>query len=146
MSEGSAARSARARPTLARVSRTVVGSRRRAAVLRQRGDFEAVLRSGARLASRSFVLRAFPNGVAHARLGIIAGTKAAARAVDRNRGKRLIREAFRATAGNIGAYDVTVQLRNSLRSDSSAAVRSELRTLLDALVRRCAEPAPPVRQ
>jgi ribonuclease P protein component len=116
---------------------------RRAVVLTNRSDFEAVLRSGCRLASRNFVLRAWPNAVAHARLGIIAARKAAARAVDRNRGKRLIREAFRSAFPIIGAYDVTVQLRNNLRDESGAALRAELGALLEGFVRRCADPAQP---
>jgi ribonuclease P protein component len=82
------------------------------------------------------VLRARPNSEAHARLGIIAGKKAAARAVDRNRGKRLIREAFRSFGGSIGAYDITVQLRGDLRSEPASALRVELRELLETLGRR----------
>ena len=76
----------------------------------------------------------------HARLGIIAGKKAAARAVDRNRGKRLIREAFRTASGVIGAYDVTVQLRSNLRRECAAAVRTELQRLLEKLAARRDEP------
>ena len=115
---------------------------RRMTVLRGRHDFETVLRTGHRLTSRNFVLRACPNTIAHARLGIIAGRKAAARAVDRNRGKRLIREAFHTISGGIAGFDVTVQLRNDLRTLDNDAVRSELHVLLDKLVRRCGESAP----
>ena len=109
---------------------------RRTHVLRSGADFEAVLRSGLRLASRNFVLRARANAVGMPRLGIIAGRRAASRAVDRNRGKRLIREAFRSARAGIGPYDVTIQLRSDLRKDLSSAVRIELLELLDALVRR----------
>lgn len=105
-------------------------------MLRERGAFEAVLRSGCRIATRNFVLRARLNEEAHARLGIIAGKKAAARAVDRNRGKRFIREAFRFFGGGIGPYDITVQLRGDLRSEPASALRAELRELLEALGRR----------
>jgi ribonuclease P protein component len=112
-------------------------------VLRSGADFESVLRSGLRLASPNFVLRARANAVGIPRLGIIAGRRAASRAVDRNRGKRLIREAFRSARAAIGAYDVTIQLRTDLRKDLSSAVRSELCGLLDALVRRSGS-RPPV--
>lgn len=105
--------------------------------MRRRSEFEAVLRRGCRIATRNFVLRACPGEASHARLGIIAGRKAAARAVDRNRGKRLIREAFRAASEHLGSYDITVQLRNDLRSEATSAVRSELRQLLESLARRC---------
>ena len=81
------------------------------------------------------MLRARPNEAAHSRLGIIAGKKAAARAVDRNRGKRLIREAFRFFGVSIGPYDITVQLRSDLRSEAASAIRAELRELLETLAR-----------
>lgn len=112
-------------------------------MLRQRSEFEAVLRSRFRVTSRNFVARAAPNGIPRARLGIIAGKKAAARAVDRNRGKRLIREVFHAAAAAIGSYDVTVQLRNDLRSQENSSVRTELRELLESLARRCAAASVP---
>ena len=115
---------------------------RAAAVMRQASEFEAVQRSGSRIASPNFVLRAAPNDESHARLGIIAGKKTAARAVDRNRARRLIREAFRATSKQIGAYDVTIQLRNDLRGELNPSVREELRSLLDTLVRRVSDYAP----
>ena len=109
---------------------------RRGHVLRQRADFQAVLSTGWRLASRNFVLRAGPNKLVHARLGIIAGKKVAARAVDRNRAKRLIREAFRAAAANLGPYDVTLQIRTNLRGELNETVRAELAKLLESLALR----------
>jgi ribonuclease P protein component len=72
------------------------------------------------------------NAVAHPRLGIIAARKVAARAVDRNRGKRLIREVFRAMSASLGAVDIAVQLRNDLRAEPNEALRAELRTLLES--------------
>ena len=110
---------------------------KRAGVLRKSKDFEVVLQSRLRIATRNFVARASPNELGHARLGIIAGRKAAPRAVDRNRGKRLIRNAFRAESAALGAYDVTVQLRNDLRSQHNSLVQAELRDLMQALGRRC---------
>jgi ribonuclease P protein component len=111
-------------------------SRRRPHVLRQRADFEAVLGTGWRLASRNFVLRAGPNKLSHARLGIIAGKKVAARAVDRNRARRLIREAFRAASAILGPHDVTIQIRSDLRSELNESVRAELAKLLESLALR----------
>ena len=114
---------------------------KRAGVLRKSKDFEVVLQSRLRVVTRNFVARASPNELGHARLGIIAGRKAAPRAVDRNRGKRLIREAFRAGSAALGAYDVTVQLRNDLRSQHNSQVQAELRDLMQALGRRCSSGA-----
>jgi ribonuclease P protein component len=111
-------------------------TRKRAlAVLRKRVEFENVLRAGSRAASRNFIVRAVPNACERARLGIIAGRKAAARAVDRNRGKRLVREVFR--SADLGAHDVAVQLRNDLRNETNETLRSELTRLMKAAVREC---------
>jgi ribonuclease P protein component len=109
--------------------------RRALAVLRKRVEFENILRAGTRAASRNFIVRAVPNACERARLGIIAGRKAAARAVDRNRGKRLVREVFR--SADLGAHDVAVQLRNDLRAATNEALRSELNRLIKAAVREC---------
>jgi ribonuclease P protein component len=117
-----------------------------ARTLRARADFEAVLRSGSRLATRNFVLRARPNDYAHARLGIIAGRKVAARAVDRNRARRLIREAFRSALFRLGPYDVTIQLRGDLRGELNGGVREELEKLLESLSRLAPPETQPVRQ
>jgi ribonuclease P protein component len=108
----------------------------RESVLRDRSVFEEVLQTGCRITSRNFVLRARPNALPYPRLGIIAAKKVAARSVDRNRGKRLIREAFRTARENVGAMDVTVQLRNDLRRMTPAGVRLELGELLDKLAAR----------
>ena len=104
--------------------------------MRQRADFEALLRSGARFTSRNFVVRAGRNGLPHARLGIIAGKKAAPRAIDRNRAKRLIREVFRTAAADLASLDIAVQLRTDLRAELNRTVRGELAELLETLVRR----------
>jgi ribonuclease P protein component len=84
-------------------------------------------------------LRAGPNEFSQARLGIIAAKKVAARSVDRNRAKRLIREAFRSAAPNLGAYDITIQIRSDLRSELNQNVRAELAKLLHTVVLRTAE-------
>ena len=74
-----------------------------------------------------------PNDCACPRLGIIAGRKAAPRAVDRNRGKRLIREVFRASMPELAGLDLIVQVRTSLLDSGNEALRSELRLLFEQL-------------
>ena len=106
-------------------------------VLRRPAEFEAVLRSGVRVSTRNFVARALGNAAEEPRLGMIAGRKAASRAVDRNRAKRLIREIFRSAAPAFLRLDVTIQLRSDLRALDNEAVRAELQSLLDSLGRRC---------
>jgi ribonuclease P protein component len=114
---------------------------RGAHVLRKSADFENVLRSGCRIVSPNFVLRATSNRMAYPRLGIIAGRKSAPRAVDRNRAKRLVREAFRELTPRLGTHDVTIQLRGNLRADANGAIREELHGLLERFIRRSATPS-----
>lgn len=104
-------------------------------ILRERSDFESVLKFDCRVGGRYFLVRAKPNARSYARLGIIAGKKVAARAVDRNRGKRLIREWFRDAAEAIGPLDVVVQLRSDLRQQTNDAARRELHGLVAGLVK-----------
>jgi len=59
----------------------------------------------------------------------------APRAVDRNRAKRLIREAFRLARTKLGGVDLVVELRRSPGRDAGAAA-SELAKLLGELVER----------
>ena len=110
-------------------------------MLRKGTDFENVLRSGCRIVSPNFVLRAASNGMAYPRLGIIAGRKSAPRAVDRNRAKRLVREVFHTVAPRLGTHDVTIQLRGNLRDAANGAVREELQGLLERFVMRSASPS-----
>ena len=79
--------------------------------------------------SRNFSVWWLPNEAGGPRLGIIAGRKAARRAVDRNRAKRLIREWFRRVKNDLPSLDVIVQMRTTLRESDNDAVRAELERL-----------------
>lgn len=107
-----------------------------------------MLARGLRRSGKAFVIRALyppvqapkaePNvpsvtNAPAARLGLIASRKTARRAVDRNRAKRLAREAFRAARANLPVADVVLQLKNDMREMGNAAVRAELDALLLAL-------------
>jgi ribonuclease P protein component len=69
------------------------------------------------------------------RLGIIASSRVAPRAVDRNRVKRMAREEFRVARRRLGGLDVIVQLRRRPGRETAAA-RAELGGLLEALAAR----------
>lgn len=94
--------------------------------LRQSHEYEAVFAQGRVVSSRLFVVRIRNNNLSHARLGLIASRKALPRAVDRNRGKRLVREVFRRALQDLGAIDVVVQLRAELRKQNNATARRDL--------------------
>ena len=75
-----------------------------------------------------------PNGGTQARVGVIASKRVAARAVDRNRAKRLVREAFRKVRHRLGGLDVVVRLRRCPEKGRDAA--AEISRLLEELAAR----------
>ncbi len=93
-------------------------------------EFRAALVAECRVSSRNFLVRALANSRSAARLGLIVSRKAAPRSVDRNRGKRLTREAFRAARANLPAVDIVFQQKNNLRNMSNPLIRRELDRLL----------------
>ena len=58
----------------------------------------------------TLLVMARPNAVGHARLGMIVAKRLLARAVDRNRVKRCIRESFRQVRAELPACDFVVRL------------------------------------
>ena len=63
--------------------------------LRDSTEFQYVYRKGKRYDGRFISVFVISNGGLHHRLGVTASKKAIGKAVDRNRAKRLMREAFR---------------------------------------------------
>ena len=110
--------------------------------LTRAAEYRALLTAESRLSGTSFWLRASSNLLPQARLGLIASRKAARRAVDRNRGKRLAREAFRALAAHLPAVDFVVQLKNDLRNAGNGELRKELDRLMRETARRFGPPSP----
>lgn len=110
--------------------------RRHPRKLTQAIEFKAVLAADCRRSGKNYLLRANSNELDGARLGLIASRKAARRAVDRNRGKRLAREAFMAMRTQLPKVDIVLQLKNNLRTTGNAELRGELDRLLREIKKR----------
>ena len=107
--------------------------------LSRSADFERVYRRGRSQSNRHLVVYAFPRGEADGpRLGVSVSRKLGG-AVQRNRVKRLLREAFRARAERLpGDHDFVLVARPEARDlaerEGLSGVARELGALLDEVV------------
>ena len=108
--------------------------------LRGAAAFAAVLRRGQRLEGERLQLVAVASADAVGRVGYVIGKKLLARAVDRNRLKRMLREAVRARRPALNAFDVVVRLRRPCAAKDIPGAIAEASALLDALGPRAAGP------
>jgi ribonuclease P protein component len=113
-------------------------ARRRRRRLSRSGEFERVYREGRSHASRHLVVYAFPRADddTDPRLGVSVGRKVGG-AVERNRMKRLLREAFWATAEELReGHDFVIVARPAAGELASQggeqAIEAELREVLTA--------------
>lgn len=78
--------------------------------LRRGSEYAAVLGGSRRLRGKYFELRYRDSESGVARLGLIVAKRLAKRAVDRNRVKRVAREAFRHLQGRLRPVDLVIRL------------------------------------
>ncbi len=102
-----AAKAAHASPSDRPVARRV---QLRDTRLVDKADFDRVFAESQRARTDFMVIMARPNQVGHARLGMIVAKRLLARAVDRNRVKRCVRESFRQVFAELPACDFVVRL------------------------------------
>ncbi|HYN23445.1 MAG TPA: ribonuclease P protein component [Pyrinomonadaceae bacterium] len=102
--------------------------------LRGSNDFQRVYRTGKRYEGHLLTVFVLPNSLTQHRLGITASRKALGRAVDRNRAKRLLREAFRLTKPRLDRlkkrYDWVLNARRSLLSLESRRPSHEFEQMI----------------
>lgn len=107
----------------------------RGARLLKPDDFETAFEKGRRYSEKLLSAVAASAAQTQARLGLTVSKKTAARAHDRNRVKRHIRESFRHNLHRLPAVDIVI----SARSGSAQATAAELRATLDQLWTRIAQ-------
>lgn len=86
--------------------------------LRNSREFQTVYATGQRYDGRLMAAFLRGNKVSEHRLGVTASTKAIGKAVDRNRAKRVLRELFRRSVGELNSlqqkYDWVLNAKRSL--------------------------------
>ncbi len=112
--------------------------------IRNSAGFRAVYGSGRRFDGQLMTVFILPNGLKEHRFGITASRRMARSAVERNRAKRLLREAFRLSGAELDAlsvkYDWVFNARRSLLGVKVNAVSEELRKVIARL--RADDPDP----
>ncbi len=90
--------------------------------------------TGRRYDGRLMTAFVHPNDLQHHRLGVTASRKATGNAVERNRAKRLLREAFRLSSRELDGlklkYDWVLNARRSLLSVKVAAPLEEFHRII----------------
>jgi len=102
--------------------------------LRNSREFQTVYAAGQRYDGRLMAAFLRGNEVAEHRLGVTASTKAIGNSVDRNRAKRLLRELFRRSAGELGGlqqrYDWVLNAKRSLLAANEELRFREFRRII----------------
>lgn len=103
-------------------------------------EFDHVFRAGLSAGSKLFRGLVLPDGCA--RLGITVPKRSVPKAHDRNRIKRIVREAFRLRRAALPAFAFVVVARGDIAQAEAKAIRADVEKLFDRLAALKPEPMP----
>lgn len=106
--------------------------------LRKTDEISSVFDFRRRAAGFFLTVHMKPNALGHARLAVMVPRRVAARAVDRNYMRRVVREVFRQAQHTLGACDLVVRVSRGFGREDFSRVREEL---LQHLSRLCPCPS-----
>lgn len=96
-----------------------------------KSDYDNVFNQAKKIVTPDFIVLYRDNVVGHARLGLALSKKTIAKAHDRNRVKRLLRETFRTRC--LPAVDIVILARRGVANVENAMINNKLGTLWDKL-------------
>lgn len=106
-------------------------------------EFKAVFDGATfKVGQSQFLLLARPNGLEHARLGLVIAKKKVRLAVERNRIKRVTRDCFRLQQGVLPAVDLLLIARQDLSVVDNADFRAALLDAMKRLTKKAKRQAP----
>jgi ribonuclease P protein component len=103
-----------------------------------KSQFDLVHRERLRVSDALFTVIARPNGMGHARLGMAVGRRAAGSAVNRNRVRRVVREAFRLNQQELPPLDLVVNAKPAAAQAANGELTASVIALWMRISERCA--------
>ena len=105
--------------------------------LLKKSDYDHVFVQAKKIVTTDFVLLFRENNLGYARLGLALSKKVIAKAHDRNRIKRLLRECFRQT--QLPAVDLIFLARSGVAKQPSLGINSRLSKIWEKLSSSCSK-------
>ena len=102
--------------------------------LLKKSDYDAVFSQAKKMINSEFIILYRDNTVGHARLGLAISKKTIAKAHDRNRLKRLLRDTFRTRL--LPAVDVVVLARHGVAKVQNSLIIDQLGNAWDKLCKK----------
>ena len=103
--------------------------------LTRAAEYKAVFsKAKYKVSCRYLLIFAIDNTRAHSRIGVIVGKKNVAKAVQRNRIKRLLRTSFRLNQDLLGSVDIVILARSNLGSLNNNSITGKTLLLWQDLI------------